>query len=146
MSLKRLLFFFAMRTLTLIEVIKMAKKKKINGFTEEEWKRIEEEAYERVRKDRIIEAHQERVNIIPELLQQCLYKSRLVGSLDRKFILNLYKFLINNSDLTEEEKDHIEFLFAEDYLFVGRGGVPEGISLQELIDKMRKALKPYRET
>lgn len=124
----------------------MTKKKKINGFTEEEWKRIEEEAYERVRKDRIIEAHKARVEIIPELLQSCLYKSRLIGHLDGKFILNLYQFLINTSDLSEEEKDHIEFLFAEDYLFVGRDGVPEGVSLQELIDEMRKALKPYRET
>jgi len=124
----------------------MTKKKKINGFTEEEWKRIKEEAYEQVRKDRIIDAHKARVEIIPELLQSCLYKSRLNGRLDAKFIINLYKFLINNSDLTEEEKDHIEFLFAEDYLFVGGGGIPEGINLQELIDEMRKALKPYRET
>ena len=124
----------------------MAKKKKINGFTEEEWKRIEEEAYEQVRKDRIIEAHKARIEIIPELLQNCLYKNRLIGHLDGKFIINLYKFLINNSNLTEEEKDHIEFLFAEDYLFVGRDGVPEGVSLQELIDEMRKALKLCRET
>lgn len=124
----------------------MARKKKINGFTEEEWKRIEEEAMENVRKERIIEAHKARVEIIPELLEAAFYKNRLFGHLDFKFILNLYKFLINNSDLTEEEKDHIEFLFAEDYLFVGRGGVPEGVSLQELINEMRKALKPYRET
>lgn len=124
----------------------MTKKKKINGFTEEEWKRIEEEAMENVRKDRIIEAHKARVEIIPELLQSCLYKSRLIGHLDGKFILNLYKFLINNSDLSEEEKDHIEFLFAEDYLFVGRDGVPESVNLQELIDEMRKGLKLCRET
>ena len=122
----------------------MAKKKKINGFTEEEWKKIEEEAYERVRKDRIIEAHKARVEIIPELLETCLYKSRLVGRLDNKFIWKLYEFFINNSDLTEEEKDHIEFLFAEDYLFVGRGGVPEGINLQELIDNVRKSMKSFR--
>lgn len=120
----------------------MAKKR--NGFTEEELKEIERQVKEKIEAERIIKARKARVDIIPELLKSALYQFKY-GYLDFKFIMELYRFLIKYEDLSKEDRDHIEFLFAEDYLFLGTQGVPEGFDISSAIAKIRDALKKYRE-
>lgn len=119
--------------------------KKFKGFTEEEQKEIERQVKEKIEAERIIKARKARVDIIPELLKSALYQFKY-GDLDFKFVMELYRFLINYEELSEENKDHIEFLFAEDLLFLGARGVPEGFDISSAITKNRDVLKNYRET
>ncbi len=124
----------------------MSRKKKFNGFTKEEIELIKKKAEENVRRERIIQCHKGRVDIIPELLRMCITKQRWTGYLDSKFIFELYKYLINNSDLTEDEKSDIEYTFATDYLFTCNRGVSEGTDIGKMISDMREYLKKYRES
>lgn len=119
--------------------------KKFKGFTEEEQKEIERQVKEKIEAERIIKSRKARTDIIPELLKTVLYKFEY-GDLDFKFVMELYRFFINYEDLSEENRDHIEFLFAEDFLFLGARGVPEGFDISSAITKNRDALKGYRET
>ena len=123
----------------------MGRKKKFNGFTEQERQRIKEEVEERVRKERELEARQGRVDVIQDIIRTTLKKHRIERKLDFKFIMNLYKFLINNSDLSEAEKDHVEFLVAEDIIFIGTNGLPEDVDISQVINDLRNGLKTYRE-
>lgn len=118
--------------------------KKFKGFTEEEQKEIERQVKEKIEAERTIKARKARVDIIPELLKSALHQFKY-GDLDFKFVMELYRFLINYEDLSEENKDHIEFLFAEDFLFLGARGVPEEFNISSAITKNRDALKKYRE-
>lgn len=118
--------------------------KKFKGFTEEEQKEIERQVKEKIEAERIIKAREARVDIIPDLLKSALYQFKY-GDLDFKFVMELYRFLINYEDLSEENKDHIEFLFAEDCLFLGARGVPKALDISSAITKNRDVLKKYRE-
>lgn len=122
----------------------MARKKKINGFTEEEWKQINDEVERRSKEHRIKRAHEMRKQIVPEIMRLVIYKYKF-DELDNEFMMNLYKFLINNSGFSEEEKDNVEFEFASDFLFTGSRGVPEGTDIGFLINNIRDTLKVYRE-
>lgn len=124
----------------------MGRKRKYE-FTEEDKKRIEEEVKEQIRKERIIEAHKARIEVISDILERVITRSRYdLIRLDNKFIFELYRYFINNSDLTDSEKDRIDYNFVNDYLFIGRTGIPEGTDLIEITNKMRESLKKYRES
>ena len=127
-----------------IEVIRMAKKK-WNGFTEEEMRKINEEVEERIRKERVLRSKKAMNDFIPEILRLGITKYKY-EDLGGKFLMDLYKYFINYQDLSEDDKNMIEYTFASDFLFVGSRGIPEGTDISSIITNIRKGLKTYRES
>lgn len=123
----------------------MARSKKFDDYSEEVQREFDERVKQKLREEREIRYHQGRIETVRELLRYAITMYKWEMKLDLKFVLELYRFLINNSDLTEADKDDIEYDFAENLIFVGTNGLPAGTNISEKINEVRNDIKKYRD-